>query len=90
MNPRRPQRNSLRTTYRVQGTDAVETFRALCFLLGRRPNQLVTELVNTQLAQLFTDDPELADDVAQLVDLAGKHRREREIRELEAQWEASR
>lgn len=72
-------RSDLRTTYRVEGADAVDEFRALCFLLGRRPYQLVTELVNAGIAQLYAADPSLADDVDQLVTIARTHQREREI-----------
>lgn len=81
---------SLRTSYRIEGVEAVEEFQALCFLLCRRPHQLVAELVAAGLAQRFTDDPELAGDVAELVALARNHQREREIRELNDRWEASR
>jgi hypothetical protein len=90
MSRRHQTRDSLATTYRVEGAAAVEEFRALCFLLGRRPHQLVAELVNAGLAQRFTDDPELAGDVAQLVAIARNHQREREIRELNDRWQASR
>lgn len=78
----------LRTSYRVQGADAVDEFRALCFLFGRQPHQLVAELVSDQLARLFGDNPGLADDVAQLVGIARNRRRELDIRDLNALWSA--
>lgn len=82
--------NELRTTYRVRGADDVDEFRALCALLGRRPHQLVAELVNAQLTQMFANDPSLAGDVSQLVAAARHHQRDHEIRDLNAKWEASR
>lgn len=90
MTRRRVPRDELRTTYRVHGADAVDEFRALCLLLGRRPHQLVAELVSDRIAQIFSDDPDLADGVAQLVTAARNHRRERDIRDLNELWEASR
>lgn len=60
----------MRTAYRVHGVDAVDEFWALCLLLGRRPHQLVAKLVNDRIAQILSDDPGLADGVAQLVTAA--------------------
>lgn len=67
----------------MSGADAVEEFRALRFLLGRRPHQLVAELVDEGIGRIMSD-PAQADTVAKLVALANGHRREREIRELNA------
>ncbi|OHV03701.1 hypothetical protein [Mycobacterium talmoniae] len=82
-------RDELRTTFRVTGAASVEEFLAVCFLLGRRPHQLVAELVHEGVAQ-FLSDPVQADAVAHLVALREARRRDRELRELDAIWKATR
>lgn len=86
--PRKRASRQMRTTFTATGDDAVEQFRAICYLLKRRPHQLVDDLVRDGISQLMAE-PEFADIVHNLVAILRNSQRKKDIEELNAIWEAS-
>ena len=89
MTRRRLPREELRTTFHARGIDAVAEFRAVGAVLGRRPHQLVAGLVHHGMSPIL-GDRFTANAIEQLVAAVKAPRRECDIRELNALWEARR
>ncbi|SHU72418.1 Uncharacterised protein [Mycobacteroides abscessus subsp. abscessus] len=86
--PRKKPSGQLRTTFTTNGAAEVEQFRAICFLLKRRPHQLVEDLVRDGISQLMAD-PEFSEIVQNLVSILRNNQRKKDIDEVKAIWEAS-
>ncbi|WP_457181319.1 hypothetical protein [Mycobacteroides abscessus] len=78
----------MRTKFSLSGVDEVEQFRAICYLLERRPHQLVDDLVRDGISQLMAE-PEFADTVSNLVAISRNNQSKKDIEELNAIWEVS-